>query len=1115
MGGKRESVVVQHLRSARDTDVAGDGARRSSGVASVRSRVALLVLATLLVFAMPVLALAAESPHGAYDPTVDPDDLDVTTDKCSQCHKPHQASVSQDLLSVEPTTGVVTQTVLCFKCHGYAGPAESNAQATFETALPTGHRVEDSTGTPEPDLTNVCADCHEPHGEDAGLPRADINGFVVDRENDPNSWCEACHDPDAFDRPVWSGDATGTAYYDQIFTSRDASSYPTFGTFRGWNAYETNSAHSSIPASASVVIQGSPERTAERGVGDCLWCHASHRAPSEYDNLVGEFGPSSPGDHGADVCFVSGACHDISGGYGSGHLISTPTATLAVGSPLPCYECHNAHGSKNGNAMLGQDTLGQNLDPSTPEGEAAFCYTCHLSSDSYGWNSFSSPAAMEHWTTLTSQSGITTSVVGIPRADMAIPVSVSAHASANYAGGCFCHGSVHAPNPDGVSAGGVACYECHSSYEDPMEAGGLDSTDWYHHVMGTGTGDGDTAFASGSYPTSTTDVYCMSCHADHDQFNSEQAANLRLDLTSAATTSATDYVATGTYGICVSCHSSSLTKDNTNQKPEVGATTTPKIVGGTGAGGFGLSAHNYTVQSTFGDSSTFDANCSKCHGDEQIKEFQTSDDTFGTHYSAARRLLSALGGTVTDPLAEEHCYGCHSESGDGRKTADGLDWYGAEAMSAASEDVYDQFQLAGSKHPVAASLSGSVECESCHNAHVVNSANVVSDPENTYDTALYVATAQQAGYCLTCHDTDGGPTRVVDGTTCVPYSVSLTAVGMDKSTYDTTGRTHWELTGSTDVAGGIPAVTGPVSCAVCHDNHGSRWTKLLGVRTATDNTINGQTITGNDNSVCYACHTGADTQWPTFDRESGASGYPVDGTWPGSTLYTSTTYGLHDQADVVWPGSGYTGGDCKNCHDVHGTANTYDELRGTFTASNYGTCFTCHDGSISTAPDVTGSYPTSAGGDLANTDDRAGHSGDLAGAGNPVVPTPCYNCHNPHGSYGRGRNDGTGNPTYPGLLVKTQIGAVTPTDAVFGDAAGEIDLSTDAGVRRFCFMCHLGNNGLGWNGSAYQAVASGAQVDGFDRNTQLRVTMGGGGHATTGNNSCLNSTCHPDVHNPD
>ncbi|HSQ21910.1 MAG TPA: cytochrome c3 family protein, partial [Coriobacteriia bacterium] len=400
MGGKRESVVVQHLRSARDTDVAGDGARRSSGAASARSRVAVLVLATLLVLAMPVLALAAESPHGAYDPTVDPDDLDVTTDKCSQCHRPHQASVSQDLLSVEPTTGVVTQTVLCFKCHGYAGPAESNAQATFETALPTGHRVEDSTGTPEPDLTNVCADCHEPHGEALGLPRAEINGWTVDRDTDPNSWCRGCHDPDSNDADAegltpdanWSG-VTGDAYYDQIFSSRDASSYPTFGTFRGWDAYETNSAHSSILASASVVIQGSPERTAERGVGDCLWCHASHRAPSEYDNLVGEFGPSSPGDHGAGVCFVSGACHDISDGYGSGHLVSSPTAVLAVGSPLPCYECHNAHGSRNDNAMLGQDTLGQNLDPSTPEGEAAFCYTCHLSSDSYGWNSFSSPAA--------------------------------------------------------------------------------------------------------------------------------------------------------------------------------------------------------------------------------------------------------------------------------------------------------------------------------------------------------------------------------------------------------------------------------------------------------------------------------------------------------------------------------------------------------------------------------------------------------------------------------------------------------------------------------------------------------------------------------------------------
>ncbi len=182
-----------------------------------------------------------------------------------------------------------------------------------------------------------------------------------------------------------------------------------------------------------------------------------------------------------------------------------------------------------------------------------------------------------------------------------------------------------------------------------------------------------------------------------------------------------------------------------------------------------------------------------------------------------------------------------------------------------------------SKHPVAATANGSVECESCHNAHVVTSTAIVTDPDNTYNKLAYGTTAEQAYFCLQCHNGSAPKARTVNNLTYIPYTVTMLSANMDKSANAAKG--HW----SAGFNGSTPKPAAAQSCALCHDNHGSDYVKLLGARypfvgangeNRINNTaivpadVNGRAITGNDNSVCFACHTSADEDWPSFVRST-------------------------------------------------------------------------------------------------------------------------------------------------------------------------------------------------------------------------------------------------------
>lgn len=314
-----------------------------------------------------------ESPHATYG---------KKGNLCLTCHALHRDPES-DALGGE--------VAICESCHDGQG-ARSNVKDGPEDsfALASGHRVEEATRSA--DLTNECSSCHSPHADPlkrVGLYRTKIAGRTVAGGNE---WCAACHD----DANSWS-----PGYPSLSSPKRDSAGYPVLGTYPGPTVYADpeKSGHAGIDAGP-----GRPK-------GDCLLCHAAHRGPNAYDGLLSNFAPSSAssvatdqatgryaqlclGCHGGQKEWTAQGAADIqryvtrrtAAGY-EGHSVVTSGGTLPVGAPVPCYDCHDPHGSSRGNSSMISDALGRDLSTSNASGVRAFCLTCHSTSDGKVWDS--------------------------------------------------------------------------------------------------------------------------------------------------------------------------------------------------------------------------------------------------------------------------------------------------------------------------------------------------------------------------------------------------------------------------------------------------------------------------------------------------------------------------------------------------------------------------------------------------------------------------------------------------------------------------------------------------------------------------------------------------------
>ncbi|MDO8848073.1 MAG: cytochrome c3 family protein [Coriobacteriia bacterium] len=766
-----------------------------------------------------IVLLSAMVPSQAAAATAHADADTSATADCFQCHKPHTAPTKRSLLAD------VDESEVCYVCHGDLGGSswnvETSAANSFGVGMQSGHVLEDVTDPDaRMDLTNSCTGCHGVHGDPdvrANLPaNEEVAGATIDPA-DPRTWCLTCHNVDhawyagSETAGVFTVDAGLKAAYEALIQdpTRDTSNYPTLGTFPGsaGNTTYLASTHATgIDAGTVESLVSVPTETVSRVQGDCLWCHASHKSTATYDGLLGEYraataddaaGGTAAGEY-AQACFE---CHGNSsgtvykpaatytdtywqttagapdvhtlvmeGGASSGHRILTDGAFYEAGSPLPCYECHNPHGSGRGNSSLFSDTLGASLDASTAEGVRRFCFTCHTTYDTepvtgrpYGWDSTTAsyaPVAAD------------AEVVGLSRTASAASEEnrlrlwqVSTGHDHDDAQDCLaaCHGDVHAPM--GSPVGATNCFDssCHSALH-----GMVDDTTSYHHVLNSATPDQPPA--DGVYPVfseTTQELSCVSCHMDHTAWEGPgNAYNLRNSgLVDNPTASNTDE------DLCLSCHSYTLSyriyrsADGTNPTPDGQAdnalysTAVMRVEDEYWA----ASPHNYPANTYFADSSQFVGNCAKCHGTLEPGQYtETLPYSFTVHYSPEQRLLNALGQDRTSLAApqtaaineEDMCFRCHSNSTDKLGASD-HDYYGTQPMSTANRAIGEQMDPANNvfghkpatyykEHLISSidepqaylSANKHVECADCHNHHIVGKSRHVYGTDNRVSDAI-------------------------------------------------------------------------------------------------------------------------------------------------------------------------------------------------------------------------------------------------------------------------------------------------------------------------------------------------------------------------------------------
>jgi len=380
---------------------------------------------------------------------------------------------------------------VCEICHINTSASEKDFVTSILATATAGHTVlnaQNSTGVLE------CTTCHGAHvsgeGTQGALLFSTVKAFGTLTSDLPvdetgfNPQCTTCHDDDT----TWFSAVETTSYPSVKYPVRVADvtissgyfDYPKLGTFPGLSvvASSTQNAH------AQIADKGDYNK------GDCRYCHSSHNSASPYSQLLTQRGElramvsteetvtQEEKTSGAYASFCL-SCHNGSNSgqpwskavdiadvvslppgsteasrtaflaSNAGHRVESANADVPSGSALPCYGCHNPHGSKYGNNYNLSDSLGANLSDTRD-----ICLACHVTSDGFVCTDgdenlveHSDPSVQKTIFGL-SRSGIdstegTATVTNMLKLDD----SIASHASTGVldCDNPSCHGNVHSP----------------------------------------------------------------------------------------------------------------------------------------------------------------------------------------------------------------------------------------------------------------------------------------------------------------------------------------------------------------------------------------------------------------------------------------------------------------------------------------------------------------------------------------------------------------------------------------------------------------------------------------------------------------------------------------------
>lgn len=427
---------------------------------------------------------------------------------CARCHGTHDVSGSSEklLITSQDSTEQNSKIAICEGCHLSTTAPEKGFVQTILSAT-SGHTVKSAQNAQGRLACLTCHGVHQDSSQGTGALTAKnmykfgtLTEDVAVNADTPQSACTPCHD----DAQTWYT-ATHTSSYpaseqkeSALSISTGYSTYPTSGAYPGSSVYQASSKNAHMGINAQDTYSA----------GDCRYCHSAHGSTAQYDGLITARGElramRSTAGVVSDEEKTSGAyasfclsCHNGSNegtpwagaaniadvvslpagsseesrtaflASSAGHRITSENADIPAGSALPCYSCHNPHGSKNGNSFNLNDTLGSNLT-----GDRNTCFACHTTSDGFILENngmYSEVASSTPESIGLSRSGFDDVEGTLVANKLKLPEGVEAHTKDGTMECSGCHSSVHGPaQASGTGdSDGKSCLQCHNGSEFP------------------------------------------------------------------------------------------------------------------------------------------------------------------------------------------------------------------------------------------------------------------------------------------------------------------------------------------------------------------------------------------------------------------------------------------------------------------------------------------------------------------------------------------------------------------------------------------------------------------------------------------------------------------------